>query len=65
MADNGPEFIGQDLTDACELMLHPDGTEDKTDFPGVDRADALTMGEQDIKTNWRKYRQRYIREMKR
>ena len=46
-------------------VLHPDGTEDKTEFPGEDRADVLTMGEQDIKTNWRKHRQRYIREMKR
>jgi hypothetical protein len=43
--------------------LHPDGTEDKQEFPGADGADVLTAGEQDIKTNWRKHRERYIREM--
>jgi hypothetical protein len=45
--------------------LHPNGTEDKAEFPEADRADVLTMGEQDIKINWRKHRERYVREMKR
>ena len=45
--------------------LHPDGIEDKTEFPGADRADVLTMGEQDIKLHWREHRVRYMRETKR
>ena len=43
--------------------LHPDGREDKAEFPDASHDDVLTMGEQEIKSNWRKHRERYVREM--
>ncbi len=46
-------------------ILHPDGTQDKVNFHGYSREEVLTMGERDIKANWRRYRAKYEREMKR
>lgn len=46
-------------------ILHPDGTQDKQDFLGHSAAEALTIGERDIKANWKYYRSVYEQEMKR
>lgn len=43
-------------------VLHPDGTQDKHEFYGYSREDVLTIGERDIKTNWKQYRAAYEQE---
>ncbi len=45
-------------------ILHPDGTQDKQEFRGYSREEALTLGERDIKANWKRYRAVYEQEMK-
>jgi len=45
-------------------LIHPDGAQDKLDFPGWDRNEVLTYGERDIKANWQKYRTEFEKEMK-
>jgi len=45
-------------------VLHPDGSQDKVEFYGYSEAEVLTLGERDIKANWRCYRAEYEREMK-
>lgn len=44
-------------------LLHPDGTQEKHEFYGYSRKEVLTLGERDIKTNWKRYRSAYVREM--
>jgi hypothetical protein len=44
--------------------LHPDGTETKSSYRGYANNEVLTVGCQDIVTNWRKYRTRYEKEMR-
>lgn len=46
-------------------ILHPDGSQDKVEFPGYNREEVLTLGERDIKANWQRYRTEYEQEMKR
>lgn len=46
-------------------VLHPDGSQDKVEFYGYSEAEVLTLGERDIKANWRRYRAKYEQEMKR
>ena len=43
-------------------LLHPDGTQDKQEFHNFSREEVLTIGERDIKANWRRYRAQYERE---
>jgi len=45
-------------------ILHPFEREMKEEFYGQSFADVLTMGERDIKTNWKKYRDEYESKMK-
>jgi hypothetical protein len=44
-------------------LLHPDGTQDKHEFYGYAREEVLTLGERDIKANWKRYRAAYEQEM--
>ena len=44
-------------------LLHPDQSQDKTLYPGSTLAEVLTIGQEDIKRNWRAYRARYEKEM--
>jgi len=46
-------------------LIHPDGTESKTDFRYWDHAQVLTYGERDLKENWRSYRGHYVKELAR
>jgi hypothetical protein len=46
-------------------ILHPDGSQDKTEFQGYSREEVLTLGERDIKANWQRYRAEYEREVRR
>ncbi|MBI3361943.1 MAG: hypothetical protein HY023_12635 [Chloroflexi bacterium] len=43
--------------------MHPGKSETKTRFPGLTNSQVLTLGQNDIKENWRKYRTAYEREM--
>ncbi len=45
-------------------ILHPDGTEDKQEFPGYPPEEVLTLGGRDIKANWPRYRVAYEREIR-
>jgi hypothetical protein len=45
-------------------LIHPDGSQEKFDFPGWDRNEVLTFGERELKTNWQKYRVEFEKEMK-
>ena len=45
-------------------VLHPDGTQTKEIFPGYSNAEVLTMGQRDIRRNWKRYRRNYEREMR-
>jgi hypothetical protein len=45
-------------------ILHPDGTENKKAFPGHSNAEVLTLGQRDIRRNWKRYRHHYEREMR-
>jgi hypothetical protein len=40
-------------------LLHPDGTQTKEEFRGYSAEDVMMLGERDIKSNWRKYREAY------
>lgn len=42
-------------------VLRPDGTTEKTALPVSDYNEALTFAHEDIKANWRVYRDRYQR----
>lgn len=44
-------------------LLHPDGLEEKSEYPGRSNAEVLTLGQEDIKRNWLLYRKQYEREM--
>ena len=46
-------------------VLHPDGTETKEEFPYYANAEVMTLGQNDIRKNWRIYREQYERELKR
>jgi hypothetical protein len=43
--------------------LHPDGTETKEWYSSHSNAEVLTLGQRDIRENWRNYRAQYEREM--
>lgn len=45
-------------------VMHPDGSQTKEQFPHYSRAHVLTMGQRDIRRNWRTYRARYEKEMR-
>ena len=45
-------------------LLHPNATQDKREFRGYTVEEVLTLGERDLKTNWRRYRVAYERELK-
>jgi len=45
--------------------LHPDGSETKELFEHYTNAQVLTIGQNDIRRNWRRYREQYEREMRR
>jgi len=45
-------------------ILHPHSTEDKEEFYGYTLEDVLTLGERDIKANWRRYRAAYELEVR-
>ncbi len=44
-------------------MVHPDGREDKTLYPGRTHSEVLTLGQEDIRLNWARYRSHYEKEM--
>lgn len=46
-------------------LVRPDGSVEKTEYPGRTNAEVLTMGQKDIKRNWRRYRAWYEKEMSR
>ena len=46
-------------------ILHPDGTQEKQEYRGYSPAEVLSLGERDIRANWRRYRVTYEGEMKR
>jgi hypothetical protein len=46
-------------------LLHPNGTQEKQEFHGYSRGEVLTLGERDIKTNWKRYRVAYEQESNR
>ena len=46
-------------------ILHPDGTETKEEFPHYTPAEVMTLGQNDIRKNWKKYREQVEREMRR
>ena len=46
-------------------VLHPDGTETKEEFPYYTNAEVLTLGQNDIRRNWKKYREQYEKELRR
>ncbi len=45
-------------------LLHPTAPADKSEYPGRSSAEVLTLGQEDIKSNWQSYREQYEREMK-
>jgi len=45
-------------------LLHPDRDQDKREFRGQAAEEVLTLGERDLKANWRRYRAEYEQEMK-
>jgi len=45
-------------------IMHPDGTTTKEGFPHYTRAEVMTLGQNDIRKNWQKYREQYEREMR-
>ncbi len=44
-------------------LLHPNKPEEKTSFPERSNAEVLSLGQEDIKRNWKRYRQQYEMEM--
>lgn len=46
----------------CDV-LHPDGTEEKTALATLDYNEAFTFAQFDLRSNWKKYRDRYERWM--
>jgi len=45
-------------------VRHPNGSQTKEQFSHYPRSRVLTMGQQDIRRNWRAYRARYEEEMR-
>jgi len=45
-------------------VLHPNRPQEKIEYPGRTNAEVLTLGQEDIKRNWRTYRALYEKEMK-
>ena len=45
-------------------LLHPDGTQTKEEFLNYTDAEVLTFGQNDIRKNWKKYREQYKKEMR-
>ncbi|MDP2975252.1 MAG: hypothetical protein Q8N45_03460 [Anaerolineales bacterium] len=45
-------------------VLHPDITESKEEFLYYTNAEVLTFGQNDIRKNWKKYREQYEKEMR-
>lgn len=43
-------------------LLHPDGKQSKQEYPGYSPEEVLTLGERDIKANWRHYRATFEQE---
>ena len=44
-------------------LLHPNRSADKREFRGYTVEEVLTLGERDLKANWRRYRDAYEQEM--
>ena len=44
-------------------IVHPDGTQTKIEFPYYRNEKVLTIGQNDIRDNWERYREQYEREM--
>ena len=44
-------------------LLHPSRPEDKLEYPDWSNAEVLTLGQEDIKRNWKIYRVQFEREM--
>lgn len=45
-------------------LVYPDGTEMKEEFFHYTNAEVLTFGQNDIRKNWKEYRRRYEKEMR-
>jgi len=52
--DTAHDFAHQDI-------LYPDGTQEKIELPFSDYNEALTFAQLDLRANWRMYRDRYER----
>jgi hypothetical protein len=46
-------------------VIHPDGSETKDWFEVYSKSDVLTLGQRDMMENWRLYREKFEKEMKR
>lgn len=46
-------------------LLQPDGSEIKEEFPYYSNAEVMTLGQNDIRKNWQRYRNEYERALKR
>jgi hypothetical protein len=44
-------------------LLHPDGSKEKTEYTNYSNAEVLSLGQEDIKRNWRDYRVWYEKKM--
>ena len=44
-------------------LLHPNRPGEKVEYAGWSNAEVLTLGQEDIKRNWRTYRAQYEKEM--
>jgi len=45
-------------------ILHPDGSQSKDWFEGYSIEEVLTIGQKDILENWSRYRDRFLKELK-
>lgn len=56
--DNAHGFAHKDL-------LKPDGSKDKILIGALDLNDALTLADKDVQENWVRYREQYMRRLRR
>ncbi|MGB4979040.1 MAG: type II toxin-antitoxin system HicB family antitoxin [Anaerolineae bacterium] len=55
----------QNLREALHLHLEGEDLAEKEEFPYYANAEVMTLGQNDIRKNWRRYREQYERELKR
>ena len=57
-------MIGVVIDIVAKDVLHPGKNSDKIKFLFSDLNEALTFADNDIKSNWKKYKERFINEVK-